>query len=63
MHAAEDNVAAVGGSGELRKLVGIAGEIGEADNFIALIMMAEDNDVASELLSRCVDAFVHRVIR
>jgi hypothetical protein len=62
MNAAKDDVAAVSVCGLLRKLVGIASEVGEADDFIALVMMTEDDYVASELLSGSVDAFVHGVI-
>ncbi len=63
VHAAENDVAAVGSSGKLRKLVGVASEIGEPDDFIALIVMAQDNHVASKLLSGGMDTFVHGVIR
>jgi hypothetical protein len=42
MHAAENNVFARSVRGFLRKLVGVATEISEANHLIALVMMAED---------------------
>ena len=47
MHAAEDDVAAFGLRGHLRKAIGIAAIIGETHHFIALIVMTEDDALAA----------------
>src|SRR6266567_2808662 len=48
VHAAEDDVAALGLRRLVRKLEGVAAEIGEFDDFVALIVMAKDDDVIAE---------------
>jgi hypothetical protein len=47
----------------LRKAIGIAPVVGEADYFIALVVVAKNDGFAAEFaLSRC-DPFIHGVIR
>ena len=60
MDAAKDDVAAVGFGGLVRKLQGVAAEIGELYDFIALVVMSQNNDVASKFRSRGADALVER---
>ena len=62
VHAAENDVFAAGLGGFFRELVGIAAEIGEADDFIALVMVSEDDHVAAEDLAGCANAVVHGVV-
>ena len=47
VHAAKDDVAASGLRGHLRETIGIAAIIGEANHFIALIVMSEDDALAA----------------
>ena len=57
--AAEDDVAGLGaGGGLLGEEEGIALEVGVLDDFLALVVMAEDGDVGAELLADVVDALV-----
>ena len=44
VHAAEDDVLGVGLRGDLRELVAVAGGVGKADHFVALVVVAEDHD-------------------
>ena len=43
VHAAEHNVLGVGFCGDLGQLVAVAGEVGEADHFVALVVVAEQH--------------------
>ncbi len=56
MHAAENYLPRVGFGSEDRQLVGIAVEIGMADHIVALIVVAENDDVAAELFPGCLYA-------
>jgi hypothetical protein len=49
VHAAEDDVLRVGLGGDLGELVAVAGEVGEADHFVALVVVAEQDVVAPSL--------------
>ena len=62
MHAAEDDVFASGMRGLLRKFVGVAAKIGEANDFIALIVMSKNHALAAQSLAGGGDAVVHGVI-
>ncbi len=62
MHAAEDDVAAFGLRRHLRKAVGIAAIIGKTHDFIALIVMSEDDALAAQVCSGGRNAGVHRVV-
>ena len=62
MDAAEDDILALGLSGDLRQLVGISSHVGEADHLIALVVMAEQNCAPTQLGPGCGNAVVHRVI-
>ncbi len=46
----------------LRELEGVAGVVGELDHFVALIVMAEDDDAAAERRLRRGDARVHLLV-
>ena len=48
--------------GFLRKLVGVAAEIGIANDFIALIVMTQNDAVAAKSLASPTNTFVHGVI-
>src|SRR5258706_12282445 len=63
MNAAENDVAALGARCFLRKLVGVAAKIGEADDFITLVVMPKHHHLAAEGLPGLSNALVHRVIR
>jgi len=60
--AAEDDVLRAGFSGGLGELVAVAGEICEAHDLVALIMVAEENGGRAEGCSGPGDACVHGVI-
>src|ERR1700736_3522452 len=62
MHAAKDNVIAAGAGSFLRKLVRVAAKICEADDFVALIVMAENDDLTTQNSPGRADAFVHGVV-
>ena len=63
VHAAEDDELGVGMLADLaRELVGIAGVVGELDHFVALIVMAEDDEPAAERRLRGGDAAVHLLV-
>ncbi len=49
MHAAEDDVPGLGLGGDLGELVAVAGRVGEADNFVALVVVAEQEHLLAEL--------------
>ena len=53
---------AVGLRGNLRKLVAVAGEIGEANHLIPLVVVPQQNRCRTEPLARCRDPFVHAVV-
>src|ERR1700737_1479759 len=62
MHAAEDDVAAVGFGSLVGKLEGVAAKIGKFDDFVALIVMAKNDGVFSELGFGGSDAVVEGVV-
>ena len=60
VHAAEhDEVGAVLPRGVLRELQRVAGVVGELDDLVALIVMAEDDHAVAERAPRRGDADVH----
>ncbi len=61
--AAKDDVAGVRGSGLLGKFEGIAAEIGEFDDFVALVMMAEDHHIAAQTGLGRGDAVIESIVR
>src|SRR5260370_40924037 len=63
VNAAKDDVAGVRGSGLLGKFEGIAAEIGELDDFVALIMMAEDHRIAAQTGLGGGDAVIESIVR
>ncbi len=63
VHAAEDDVAALGLRRLVGKLEGVAAEIGEFDDFVALVVMAKDDDVIAEAGLCNGDAIVERIVR
>ena len=62
MHAAKHNVLSTRLSGLLRKFVGVAAKISETNDFIALVMMTKNDEVAAEGLSGRGNASVHGVV-
>ena len=63
VHAAENNVPGVGFGGDFGELVAVAGEIGEADDFVALVVVAQQQGGGAELSARRGDARIHGVVR
>ena len=60
MHAAEHDVVGVGPAGDLaREPERVAGVVGELDHFVALIVVAEDDEPVAERRARRGDARVH----
>jgi hypothetical protein len=63
VHAAEDDVVGVGPGGNLaREAEGVARAVGEPDDLVALVVMAEDDEPAAQLSARRRDAGVHLVV-
>ena len=62
MHAAKNNVFAGGPGGLLRQLVRVSAKVGEANHFVALIMVAEDDGIAAQYFSGGTNAIVQRVV-
>jgi len=62
MHAAEDDVFGFSLGGDFGELVAVAGCIGKANDFIALVVVAEQEHVCAEFLTGRCDAVVHGVI-
>ena len=44
VHAAEDDVTRVGADGVLGQFEAVAAEVGELDNFVTLVMVAQDDE-------------------
>ena len=64
MHAAEDDELGLALAGRgARELQRIAGEVGELDDLVALIVMTEDDQAIAERLLGRRDAGVHLVVR
>jgi len=63
MHAAENDVPSFCLGGNFGKLVGVAGVVGEADYFIALVVVPQNDAIPSELAASLGDAIIHRVVR
>jgi len=63
VHAAEDDeLRFTARRGGPRELEGIAGVVGELDHFVALIVMAENDDAIAEFFLGCGNALVHLII-
>jgi len=63
VHAAEDDELGVGMLADLlRQLEGIAGVVGELDDFVALVMMTEDDQPRAERAFGGGDAQVHVLV-
>ena len=63
VHATEDDVAAFGLRSLEGELEGITAEIGEFDDFVALVMMAQNHDIAVKTGFRSSDAIVEGIVR
>ena len=64
VHAAEHDELRVGMLADVpRELEGVAGIVGELHHFVALIVVAEDDEAAAELRPGGGDADVHLLIR
>ena len=59
MNAAEDDIFGLGLRRHYRKLVAVARQIGVADNVVALVMMAENDDALAQFLAGRLDPLVH----
>src|SRR5881394_3235496 len=62
MDATEDDVAGVGFGGLKREFQGVAAKISEFDDFVALVVMAEDDHVFAQADFSCGNAVVEGVI-
>src|SRR5215472_1023761 len=62
MNAAEDDVAGIGFRGLEREFEGIAAKIGEFDDLIALVMVAEDDDVFAQAVFGGGNALIQGVV-
>ena len=63
VHAAEDDVfSGVPRRGGLRQLQRVADVVGELDDFVALVVVAEDDEAFAERLLGCSDPRVHLVV-
>ena len=62
MNAAEDDVFGAGFGGDLRELVGVAGKVSKSNNFVALVVVAEEDGGGAEARARGRDAVVHGVV-
>ena len=63
MHAAEDDMVGVGTfGGVLGELEGVAHEVGMADDFIALVEVAEDQQFFAKAGFGCADAFLQFLV-
>ncbi len=63
MDAAEDDIFGFGLRRHHRKLIAVAGQVGVADNVVALIMMAENDDALAQFLTCRFDPLVHLRVR
>ncbi len=61
--ATEDDIAALGLRGLEGEFEGVTSEIGELDDFVALVVMAQDDDVLTQTGLRGGDAVVEGVVR
>ncbi len=59
---AEDDIAALGLRSLEGELEGVTTEIGKLDDFVALVMMAQDHDVLAEAGLRRSDPLIERVV-
>ena len=62
VHAAEDDVAGIGLGSSARKAVRVAAEIGEAYDFVALVVVAEDDAIGAKGIFRSLDTALERVV-
>ena len=62
VHAAKDDVLRVGLGRNFRELVAVAGEVGKADHFVALVVVAQQNRRRAQLCARRGNARVHGVV-
>ena len=62
VHSAKDNVFGVGLSGDFGELVAVPCVVGEANDLIALVVMAEEDGGRAQLGACCSDTRVHGVI-
>ncbi len=56
MHAAEDDVPGLGPGRLSGELQAVAGEVGELDDVVLLVVMAEDDETVAELAFASFDA-------
>ena len=62
VHAAEDDILSFCFGGNLREFVRIAGVVGEADDLVALVMVAQQNRGFAETRTCRGNALVHGVV-
>ena len=63
MHATEDDVPAPSGCGLLRKFVGVAAKVRKADDFVALIVVPENQQIPAQGVFGRSNAFIHGAVR
>src|SRR5208337_4194065 len=62
VHAAEDDVPGAGVGGDAGELVAVAGEVGEADDFVALVVVTEQDGGCAEFGASCGNAGIHGMV-
>src|SRR6267378_3836137 len=63
VHAAENDIAAFGLGGLEGELEGVTAKIGELEDFVAMVMMAQNHDIAVKAGLRGCDAIVQGIVR
>jgi hypothetical protein len=63
VHATENDVSGVCGGSLLGEAEGISREIGEFDDFVTLVVMAQNHNFLAQLVARGSNAFVKRMVR
>jgi hypothetical protein len=63
VHAAEDDIAALGLGSLEGKLEGVATKIGELNDFVALVVMAQNHDISVQARLGGSNAVIERIVR
>ena len=60
--SAEDEVFCVALRGDFGELVAVTGDVGEAQDFVALVVVAEQQNLGAKFNARGCNSFIHGVI-
>ena len=63
VHAAEDDVASLGLRSLEGELEGVTTEIGKLDDFVALVVMAQNHDIPAQAGLRAIDTVIQGIVR